>query len=129
MQKAWIVLTRAVSISRSRRSQSACSSSAEAWVLQSLVAGVADAGPHFAGGRVGERDGDELAEPGRIDVGVASGRIEMREKARREDVRFAAAGAGGQRDRDVASVARSELFVGERGGRHGISDCGLRIAD
>ena len=67
MQKAWIVLTRAVSISRSSRSQSACSSSLSFGVLQPLVACVADAGPHFAGGRVGERDRDELAEPGRVD--------------------------------------------------------------
>ena len=78
-------------------------------LLQFVEAGAADAGPHFAGGGVGEGDGDELAEAGVLGVGVF-GCVEVREEAFGEDECFAATGAGGEGHRVLAAVEGGALF-------------------
>ncbi len=80
-------------------------------LLQTVIAGVADARAHLAGGCVGKRDRDQLAEPGWLGVGVAA-RVEMGKESFGEDKRFAAAGAGGEGDRMFTAVERGALFGG-----------------
>ena len=115
VQKAWIVLTRAASIARSSLSQSSWLSLVGA-ASRALVALVADAAAHLAGGRVGERDGDQLVQLGRF-LNQLAVVVEVREKPLGEHERLAATGAGRERDRRVARVERVGLFVGECGGR------------
>ncbi len=86
--------------------------------VEPIVAGGADAGSHFAGGGVGERDGDELAEPGGI--AVLAGAVEVGDEALGEDESFAAARTGGEGDRSVAAIDGRVLFGGEGRGGHGV---------
>ena len=75
----------------------------------------ADAGTHLAGGRVGERDGDELAQAGRPSV-VGVRAVEMRKEPLGEDERLAATRRGRESDRHIACFDGGALFGGEGGG-------------
>src|SRR2546430_59528 len=80
-------------------------------VVESFITGGANAAAHFAGSGVGERDGDELAEIDRWRA-VRAGGIEVGEKSRSQDVRFATAGPRGKRNGYVATFDRKRLFRG-----------------
>ena len=79
-----------------------------------VEAGAANAGSHFSSGRVGERNGNELAEAGVLGVGVV-GRVEVGEESFGENECFAATGAGGEGHRVLAAVGCGALLVGELG--------------
>ena len=91
-----------VDLAQQLAASASCSSAVSA-IWQPLVALLADAASHFAGGRVGERDRDELAELGGL-VTQSSLRDRDARGTAREHERLAAAGAGGERDRDIARV-------------------------
>ena len=111
-QKAWMVLIGAVS--RLRR----CARPGFGVVAvggrrrRRSLDGLADAAAHLAGGAVGEGDGDDLADLGAV---VA----QVRQVALGEDVRLAAAGAGGEHDRRVAGDDGAALLRRQAVGGHG----------
>jgi hypothetical protein len=77
-------------------------------VGQAFPTGASDPLAHFAGGAIGEGDGDQPVE---ID-GFAWPGFQFPQEPLREHEGFATAGPGGEADREVAGFNRPALLVG-----------------
>jgi hypothetical protein len=93
---------------------------------QAVVACVADAIAHLAGGGVGERDRNELAEADPLFA--IGGWFQVRQVPFGEDVCLAAARACGEGDGHVAGVDGVALFGSKRHEENLIADFEFRIA-